>query len=72
VRYLKSTLAGILALLLVGFLLLTILLLIARVEGDASVAFVPGWYSWHFWLKATVAVGTIFGGGFFWKYRKLA
>jgi hypothetical protein len=72
VRYLKSTIAGILALLLIGFLLFTILLLVAWVEGDASVAIVPGWYSWHFWFTATIVVGTVFGAGFLWEYRKLA
>jgi hypothetical protein len=72
VRYLKSTIAGILALLLTTVVLFAILLLVARVEGDASVAIVPGWYSWHFWLTTILAVGAIFGAGFLWKFRKLA
>lgn len=71
-RYLKSIITGILALSLIGFLLFTILILVALVRGDASVAIVPGWYSWHFWLTAAFVVGTVFGGGFFWEYRKLA
>ena len=71
-RYLKSTIAGILALSLIGFLLFTILILVAWVHGDATVAIVPGWYSWHFWLTAIIVVGTVFGAGFFWEYRKLA
>jgi hypothetical protein len=71
-RYLKSTIAGILALSLIGFLLFTILILVAWVHGDANVAIVPDWHSWHFWLTATLVVGTVFGAGIFWEYRNLA
>jgi hypothetical protein len=71
-RYLKSTIAGILALLLFGAVLLTILFVVARVEGDIRIAFVPGWHSARFWVTTTLAVGAIFIAGFFWEFRKLA
>jgi hypothetical protein len=71
-RYVKSTIAGIVALLLTTVVLFLILLLVERAEGRASVAIVPGWHSLHFWLTIIFTVDAIFGAGFVWKFRKLA
>jgi hypothetical protein len=70
VRFLKSTMAGILLLLFTTVVLFTTLLLVARVEGHATVAIVPGWYSPRFWLSMLLAVAVIFGAGFLWELRE--
>ena len=63
--YLKSIIAGVLALLFAAVLIATIFLVAVRVIGigiDMNLG------SPLFWLPAIV----VFGAGFFWEYRRLS
>ena len=67
-NYVKSIIAGVLALLLVAVLMTTIFLVAVSVSGLG----IDGVF-WHlgspfFWLPAII----IFGAGFLWEYRRLS
>jgi hypothetical protein len=66
--YVKSIIAGVLALLLVAVLIPMVVLVALSVIGPGID--MPRWHleSPFFWLPAII----IFGAGFFWEYRRLS